>query len=147
MVNLKKLRKGGDIIVTFIVILNVILAIVSTVLIIRNFLVKYKGSESGFKNFVFIAFIIVALMCALGGAWQGMSTKGKMEYLINVKEIPKEKVEMLKVDIQSEKSSIKKSSVTGYICLIGGYLLLLNIKREKKKQLEEEKKKYNWSKI
>ncbi len=86
-------------------------------------------------------------MCALGGAWQGMSTKGKMEYLINVKEIPKKEMEILKVDIESGKSDIKKSSVTGYICLIGGYLILLNIKKERKKQLEEDKKKYNWSKI
>ncbi|WP_035289405.1 hypothetical protein [Clostridium sp. KNHs214] len=123
------------------------MAIASTVLIIRNFLIKYKGSDSGFKNLVFLAFIIVALMCALGGAWQGMSTKGKMEYLINVKEIPKKEMEILKVDIESGKSDIKKSSVTGYICLIGGYLILLNIKKERKKQLEEDKKKYNWSKI
>ncbi|WP_373899752.1 hypothetical protein ACER0A_000690 [Haloimpatiens sp. FM7315] len=45
------------------------------------------------------------------------------------------------------KKEHKKYSIVGYGCLIGGSFLLLNIEKERKNFLEEEKKKYNWDKI
>ncbi|WP_373899753.1 hypothetical protein ACER0A_000695 [Haloimpatiens sp. FM7315] len=93
--------------VTFIIIISIILAIISAVLIVKNFLVKYSGSNNGFKNVIFLGLIVVALMCSLSGTWEGISTKNRMDYLANHKEIPKKEIESLKNEIEWGKRNIK----------------------------------------
>ncbi len=58
---------GGAYMISFIIVLNVILAIICATFIFRKLVVQYKGSDNGFKNMVFIGFLIVALVCTLNG--------------------------------------------------------------------------------
>lgn len=138
---------GGAYMISFIIVLNVILAIICATFIFRKLVVQYKGSDNGFKNMVFIGFLIVALVCTLNGVWQGSATKGQMDYLKSVKEISSEKRVAIEKDIEFGKNSITTSTIVGFVSLFFSYGMFRNIQKEIKDNIGKPKKKWSWDEI
>ncbi|WP_102399680.1 hypothetical protein [Haloimpatiens massiliensis] len=133
--------------VTFIIVLNVILAIICATFIFKKFVFQFKGSDNGFKNMVYIGFLIVALICTLNGVWQGSATKGQMDYLKITKEIPVEERIIIESHIEFGKNSIIISTLVGFVSLVVSYGVFKNIQKEIKNNIGKPKKKWRWDEI
>lgn len=138
---------GGNIMVTGIIVVNIFLAVICTVFIVKNFLVCYKGSDKGFKNIFLVAFIIVALFCALNGVWQGNVVGQYIDHLGISEGVEEKEIAMLKQMIETGKRSIIRTTIIGYLSFFISYAIYINIKKEIKTNLEKHKEKWNLNKF
>lgn len=132
---------------TIIIILGIILAIISGIFVVKNFLVNYKGSESGFKNVSNILLIVVSLICSLVSVWEGFSVKEILLRLENPSGMSEEMIQMLKKTATEQTKDVIVAIIVGYLCFLLAYLVFKSIEKEIKRELDRPKRKWDWSKI
>ena len=126
--------------VTGIIILNILLAVICTIFMVKNFLISNNLSDKGFKNIALAALVVVALFCALNGVWQGNIVN---QYIDQAKLYKNMDGNQITEMIEAGKRSILKSTIVGYISLIISFIVYRNIKKEIEKKLEEHKDKWD----
>ncbi|GAA0124947.1 MULTISPECIES: hypothetical protein [Clostridium] len=133
---------------TFITILGVILFVFLVYLLIKDCLVKFKLSENGFKNALYVIIILFGIFFSFSMYLNSNEVNELKVYyeasVLNKSLDEKELDEVQKRIIQCTKNS-KKYSLYALIDL--GIVLVVrsNIKKERAKLLEEPKKR--WSDI
>lgn len=132
---------------TIIIILGVILAVVSGIFVVKNFLVNYKASESGFKNLSNVLLIVVSLICSLISVWESFSIKDILIKLENLSGLSEEMIHLLKNTVAEQTKDVTTSIIVGYVCFILAYLLFKAIEKEIQLELDKPKRKWDWSKI
>lgn len=132
---------------TIIIILGIILAISSAIFVTKNFLVDYKGSESGFKNVCDILLIVVALICSLISVWEGFGVREILTKLENTAGLSEEMIVMLQKTATEYSTDVTAAIIVGYICFILAYLVFKNIQREIQREFDKPKRKWDWNKI
>jgi amino acid transporter len=132
---------------TIIIILGIILAISSAIFVTKNFLVDYKGSESGFKNVSNILLIVVALICSLISVWEGFGVREILTKLENTASLSEEMIVMLQKTATEYSTDVTAAIIVGYICFILAYLVFKNIQKEIQREFDKPKRKWDWNKI
>jgi uncharacterized membrane protein len=137
--------KGGGFMLKFtiIIILGIILAVISAKFIIKNFLVNYKGSESGFKNVCDILLIVISLLCSFISIWGGFSARATLITLQNPSALSEEMIQMLNKSIVEGTQAVIITIIFGYVCFILAYLLFKTIENEIQRELDRPKRKWN----
>ncbi|MGV8983436.1 hypothetical protein [Clostridium sp.] len=133
--------------VTIIIILGIALSIISAIFVIKNFLVNYKGSESGFKNVGDILLITISLFCSLISIWEGFSLRELLIRLGNPSNLSEEMILLLKKTVVEQSKDVTMAIAVGYFCFILAYLIFKNIEKEIQRELDKPKRKWDWSKI
>lgn len=135
---------------TIIIILGIILAIISAIFVIKNFLVSYKGSESGFKNVVDILLIVVSLCSSLISVWGGFSLRELLLRLQNpsdLSNVSEAKIQLLKQTIVEQSREVTIAIIVGYLCFVLAYLIFKTIEKEIQREVDKPKRKWDWNKI
>ncbi|MCB2314096.1 hypothetical protein LGL55_23895 [Clostridium tagluense] len=132
---------------TIIIILGIILAVISAIFVIKNFLVDYKGSESGFKNVCNILLMVVSLVCSLISVWESFGVKEILLTLKNQSGMSEEMIQMLKKTAIEQTSGVIKALILGYVCFISAYLVFKTIQKETQLEFDKPKRKWDWNKI
>jgi len=133
--------------ITIIIILGIVLSIISAIFVIKNFLVNYKGSDSGIKNVGDILLIIVSLFCSLISVWGGFSLRESLIILENPAGLSKEMNILLKKTVVEQSNELTMTIAVGYICFILAYLIFKTIEKEIQREFDKPKRKWDWSKI
>jgi hypothetical protein len=132
---------------TIIIILGIILAVISAIFVVRNFLVNYKGSESGFKNVADILLIVVSLICSLISVWEGFGVKEILLRLENPTGISQEMIQVLKKTATEQTKDVIRAIIVGYVCFTLAFIVFKTIEKEIQRELDRPKRKWDWSKI
>lgn len=132
---------------TIIIVLGMILTVLSAIFVIKNFLVDYKGSESGFKNVCDILLVVVSLFSSLTSIWESFSLREILLRLENTSGMSEEMIQMLKKTVVEQTPGIIITIVVGYVCYILAYLIFKTIEKEIQQELDKPKRKWDWSKI
>ncbi|MGH4123946.1 MAG: hypothetical protein ACREV6_13550 [Clostridium sp.] len=132
---------------TIISILGIILAVMSAIFVIKNFLVSYKGSESGFKNVCDILLIVVSIFCSLICVWEGSSLREILLRLENPSSMSEEMLQMLKKTVVEQSKDVTIAIIVGYLCFILAYLIFKTIEKEIQREIDKPKRKWDWNKI
>lgn len=132
---------------TIIIVLGIILTVLSAIFVIKNFLVDYKGSESGFKNVCDILLVVVSLFCSLVSIWGSFNLREILLRLENPSGMSEQMIQMFKKTVVEQTLGIIITIVVGYVCYILAYLIFKTIEKEIQQELDKPKKKWDWSKI
>jgi hypothetical protein len=132
---------------TIIIILGIILAIVSSIFVIKNFLVDYKGGDNGFKIVSDILLIVVALICSLISVWEGFGVKEILIQLENPSGLSKEMIDTLNITAVDYANDVTTAIIVGYVCFILAYLIFRTIQKEIQRELDRPKRTWDWNKI
>lgn len=126
--------------VTGIIILNILLAVICTIFMVKNFLISNNLSDKGFKNIALAALGVIALFCALNGVWQGNIVN---QYIDQAEIYKNTDVKQIIDMIEAGKRSILKSTIAGYVSLGISFIFYGNIKKEIEKKVEAHKDKWD----
>lgn len=132
---------------TIIIILGIILAVMSTTFVIKNFLVSYKGSESGFKNVGDILLIVISLFCSLISVWGSFSLREIILRLENPSNLSEEMIQVLRKTVVEQSKDVTIAIVVGYLCFALAYLVYKTIEKEIQREIDKPKRKWDWNKI
>lgn len=135
---------------TIIIILGMILAVISAIFVIKNFLVSYKGSESGFKNVCDILLILVSLFSSLISVWGGFSLRELLIRLQNpsdLSNLSEEMIQLLKKTIVDQSREVTIAIIVGYVCFTLAYLIFKTIEKEIQREIDKPKRKWDLNKI
>jgi TRAP-type C4-dicarboxylate transport system permease small subunit len=132
---------------TIIIILGIILAVISTKFVVKNFLVNYKGSESGFKNVCDILLIVVALFCSLISVWGSFHAREMLITLQDTSGLSEEMIIILKKTLVEQTPGIIKTIILGYVCFTLSYFIFKTIENEIQRDIDKPKRKWDWDKI
>lgn len=133
--------------VAVVCLLGIVLIGYSGVFVVKNFLVSYKASDNGYKNVAVIALVVIAVILAAGAAADAWGVEGLQSQLQDGN-IGNPEVRAL---VERDIAYYKRESI---ICIVFGYLLFAaacfvykNIEKEVQKRLENQKNRWDWSKI
>lgn len=126
--------------VTGIIIVNILLAVICTIFMVKNFLISNNLSDKGLKNIALAALGVIALFCALNGVWQGNIVNQYIDQAQIYKNMDGNQIAEM---IEAGKRSILKSTIIGYLSLIISFIVYRNIKKEIEKKLEKHKDKWD----
>ena len=135
---------------TIIIILGIILAIISAIFVIKNFLVSYKGSESGFKNVCDILLIVVSLFSSLISVWGGFSLRElslRLQNPSDLSNLSEVMIQVLKKTLVQQSREVTIAIIVGYSCFILAYLIFKTIEKEIQREIDRPKRKWDWNKI
>lgn len=135
---------------TIIIILGIMLAVISAIFVIKNFLVSYKGSENGFKNVCDILLIVVSLLSSLISVWGGFSLRELFLRLQNpsdLSNLSEEMIQLLKKTLAEQSKEVTITIIVGYLCFTLAYLIFKTIEKEIQREVDKPKRKWDWSKI
>ena len=135
---------------TIIIILGMILAVISAIFVIKNFLVSYKGSESGFKNVCDILLIVVSLISSLISVWGGFSLielSIRLQNPSDLSNLSEELIQLLKKTIVDQSREVTIAIIVGYFCFTLAYLIFKSIEKEIQREIDKPKRKWDWNKI
>ncbi|MBU3144242.1 hypothetical protein [Clostridium sp. CF012] len=135
---------------TIIIILGIILAIISAIFVIKNFLVSYKGSESGFKNVCDILLIVVSLFSSLISVWGGFSLRElslRLQNPSDLSNLSEVMIQVLKKTLVQQSREVTIAIILGYSCFILAYLIFKTIEKEIQREIDRPKRKWDWNKI
>lgn len=132
---------------TIIIILGIILAILSTIFVIKNFLVGYKGSDNGFKNVGNIILIVISLICSLISVWEGLGIVQVLNRLKTPSAMTEEAVEMLNKTLVEYSKDVNTAIIVGYVCFMLAYLIFKSIQKEIQQEIDKPRRRWNWNKI
>ena len=130
-----------------IISLGMILAVMSAIFVVKNFLVDYKGSESGFKNVSDILLIVVSLYCSLISIWGSFSLREILRSLENPAGMSEQMIQMLNNTVTQQTRQIIITIILGYFCFILADLIFKTIEKEIQRELDKPKRKWDWTKI
>lgn len=126
--------------VNLLIILNVVMAGISIVFVVRHFLIKHYRSTKAFKNIALALCLMLPLFCALGNITTGFSineSRAKLEYEMTKSEdvlyngTPMKEVIQKQIDdLDALISEIKTYTCAGFSAFILAFILNKNIMKE-----------------
>lgn len=132
---------------TALAILSILLAALSTVLIVKNFLITVNTSSKTSINIMLIILLIASLVCALGGAYGGIVIPQAIaEFNAQKSGLTNEIIAEYLINIKRYTSETIIFTVLGYVFFGISFLLLNKIKKEKTEE-HTKVKTWNWDKI
>lgn len=115
--------------------LNMLLVFITVIYMVKNILINYRLSESGFKNGCIAILICIIVWFAGNGALVGIKiieAEDTLEYMVNnEKELSEElDVNFVKLTIEEEKEYVKKYFLISGVAFVVFVLLTKNISKE-----------------
>lgn len=115
--------------------LNILLVFIAVIYMVKNILINYRLSESGFKNGCIAILICIIVWFAGNGALVGIKiieAEDTLEYMVNnEKELSEElDVNFVKLTIEEEKEYVKKYFLISGVVFVVFVLLTKNISKE-----------------
>ncbi|WP_346876546.1 hypothetical protein [Clostridium sp. UBA5712] len=115
--------------------LNILLVLIAVIYMVKNILINYRLSESGFKNGCIAILICIIVWFAGNGALVGIKiieAEDTLEYMVNnEKELSEElDVNFVKLTIEEEKEYVKKYFLISGVAFVVFVLLTKNISKE-----------------
>jgi len=115
--------------------LNILLVFIAVIYMVKNILINYRLSESGFKNGCIAILICIIVWFAGNGALVGIKiieAEDTLEYMVNnEKELSEElDVNFVKLTIEEEKEYVKKYFLISGVAFVVFVLLTKNISKE-----------------
>lgn len=133
---------------SIIVIIGLILAAISTAVILKNAVLRYKLGDKGYKAALAVIIIIIALLCSTLVIGAGYDIKSILYQLLESKNMDPEWVTQLKRELGYKRSTFYISAIIGYLSLIIYFFLYKSIlKITSKKQAQAEKNRWDWNKV
>ena len=129
-----------------IIVLSLTFIIASFVYIIKNYLIGFKGSDSGFKNFMVYIPIVAAEICFITSAITGYIALNLYNHIRHEINIPAEELEMLKHSLAHRTNEASIILIAGFICVCISRFAFKHIQKEIQKELEKPKKLWNLDK-
>jgi membrane-anchored glycerophosphoryl diester phosphodiesterase (GDPDase) len=132
---------------TIIIILGIILAIVSCIFVIKNFLVDYKGGDNGFKIVGQLLLIVVSLVCSLVSVWEGFGIVQLLSTLKTPIGLSENDINQLNQVLAEYTKDVNTSIIVGYVCFILAYLIFRSVQKEIQREIDRPKSRWDWNKI
>lgn len=132
---------------TIIIILGIILAVVSAIFLIKNFLVDYKGGDNGFKIVGEILLIVVSLLCSLVSVWEGFGIVQVLSTLKTPTGLLEEEIRLLNHTVAEYTKDVNTAIIVGYVCFILAYLIFRSIQKDIRREIDKPKRRWDWNKI
>ncbi|MBL4936498.1 hypothetical protein JK636_12095 [Clostridium sp. YIM B02515] len=128
---------------TVLAILSILLSVLSTVLIVKNFLINVNTSSRALINIMFIVLLIASLVCALGGSYGGIVIPQAIaEFNAQKSGLTNEMIAKYLININHYTNETIIFTILGYAFFGISFLLLNKIKKEK---AEEHSKVKTWN--
>ncbi|MGN9163546.1 hypothetical protein [Clostridium sulfidigenes] len=115
--------------------LNILLVFIAVIYMVKNILINYRLSESGFKNGCIAILICIIVWFAGNGALGGIKiieAEDTLEYMVNNEEDVSEELDInsVKLTIEGDKEYVKKYSLISGVSFVFFVLLTKNISKE-----------------
>ncbi len=115
--------------------LNMLLVLITVIYMVKNILINYRLSESGFKNGCIAILICIMVWFAGNGSLVGIKiieAEDTLEYMVNnEKEVSEElDVNFVKLTIEGDKEYVKKYSLISGVSFVFFVLITKNISKE-----------------
>lgn len=129
-----------------IIVLSLIFIIASFVYILKNYLIYFKGSDSGFKNFMVYIPIVAAEICFFTSTISGYAALNLYNHIRHEVNIPAEELAMLEEALAASTNEAAIALIAGFICVCISWFTMKHIQKELQEELEKPKKLWDLSK-
>ncbi|WP_346890967.1 hypothetical protein [Clostridium sp. UBA3887] len=119
--------------------LNILLVLIAVIYMVKNILINYRLSESGFKNGCIAILICIIVWFAGNGALVGIKiieAEDTLEYMVNNEKEEYEELDVnfVKSTIEEDKKYVKKYFLISGVAFVVFVLLTKNISKEIRKR-------------
>ena len=126
-------------------ILGAILAAISVISLVKNFLINFNISDNGWKTALIAMLIVICFLCALSSYTEAY-TIGDINVMQVTSTTNQEDIEQLKSQIPFKRMTVIVSLCIGYTAFFVHMLLIKNIKNKNRLELETSASR-RWSRI
>lgn len=126
-------------------ILGAILAAISVISLVKNFLINFNISDNGWKTALIAMLIVICFLCALSSYTEAY-TIGDINVMQVTSTTKQEDIEQLKSQIPFKRMTVIVSLCIGYTAFFVHMLLIKNIKNKNRLELETSASR-RWSRI
>ena len=120
---------------SLIMLVGIVLAVLSVISLVKNFLINFNVSDNGFKTISIVLLIAVCLISAAIG-YSEAYTIGDIKNMLTTPNLRPEEIQQFKELIPIKTMTVNVSILIGCIAYFLHLLLLKNVKQDKLKQME-----------
>lgn len=118
-----------------IMLLSAVLAGLSVISLVKNFLVNFNVSDSGWKTILIAALAVICLLCAVISYSEAYTIRDIL-VMQSSPELKQEEIDQLKNLIPLKTVIVNVSICIGYISYLLHMLLIRNVKAKKMREME-----------
>lgn len=119
----------------FMMLSGIVLAGLSVISLVKNFLINFNVSDSGWKTIMIVILIVICLLCALISYIEAF-TIGDINVMQPTSNFDQEEIDQLKKLIPIKTITVNVSICIAYIAYFLHMLLIKNIRENKLKERE-----------